>query len=124
TRPGLSLPEFRQATFRVTIAPGEGLVGRAWESKRPEILLDVSEEPSYLRREAAQISDLRGAMAIPAVFRDEVLAVLEFYAHDQLIPGRLGPSIAAIGTGLGSFFARHRGQLEGPVLTAREIQVL
>jgi DNA-binding NarL/FixJ family response regulator len=124
TRAGLTIDEFRAATFDLSVARGVGLVGTAWQSMHPEILLDATEEPAYRRVAAARQSGLRGAIAVPAVKGDEVLAVLEFHLEEEFLSGRLGPAIAAIGNELGAFLAQRRGQLDGQVLTPRELQVL
>jgi ATP/maltotriose-dependent transcriptional regulator MalT len=50
--------------------------------------------------------------------------VLEFYSRDQDHIDRLRPTLAAIGTELGEFFSRRRGDLAPPRLTPRELQIL
>lgn len=50
--------------------------------------------------------------------------MLEFYSHDQDLTDRLGRTMTAIGSELGAFFTRRRGQLAPPVLTPRELEVV
>jgi ATP/maltotriose-dependent transcriptional regulator MalT len=50
--------------------------------------------------------------------------VLEFYSREQDDPDRLIRTLAAIGSELGEFFSRRRGELAPPRLTPRELQIL
>jgi DNA-binding NarL/FixJ family response regulator/PAS domain-containing protein len=123
--PGLEeIGGFEEMTFALRLPRGASLPGLAWQSKRPETIVDVSDEPSFRRQEAAQAAGLHGAIAFPAVKADEVLAVLEFYSREQNHTDRLEQTLAAIGSELGEFFSRRRGELAPPQLTPRELQIL
>jgi DNA-binding NarL/FixJ family response regulator/PAS domain-containing protein len=122
-----ALPEmsgFESMTLALRLARGASLPGLAWRSRRPETIVDVSDEPGFRRHEVALAAGLRGAVAFPALVADEVLAVLEFYSRDQDHIDRLRPTLAAIGAELGEFFSRRRGDLAPPRLTPRELQIL
>jgi ATP/maltotriose-dependent transcriptional regulator MalT len=68
---------------------------------------------------------LRGAIAIPAVMVEEVIAVVELKADREIeLNERLAQSLRGIGYELGQFLGHRRGELAGPLLTAREIEVL
>jgi DNA-binding CsgD family transcriptional regulator len=87
---------------------GAGLAGMAWE-----------------RREPVTSAGLPGAVAIPALFGHDVLAVVELASHEGVqLTERLMRSLTGIGHELGQFLARHRGELDEPLLTAREREVL
>jgi DNA-binding CsgD family transcriptional regulator len=124
TKPGLAVADFEDATFAASLSRGEGLPGRAWESMHPETVVDVTEDPWYLPREAARAAGLHSALAFPAVKATEVLAVLEFYSQHEDLSDRLGKTMSAIGYELGEFLSRRRGELQPPVLTPRQIEVL
>jgi DNA-binding CsgD family transcriptional regulator/PAS domain-containing protein len=115
---------FESMTLALQLARGASLPGLAWQSRRPETIVDVSDEPGFRRHEVARAAGLHGAVAFPALVADEVLAVLEFYSRDQDHIDRLRPTLAAIGTELGKFFSRRRGDLAPPRLTPRELQIL
>jgi DNA-binding CsgD family transcriptional regulator len=115
---------FEAMTFALRLPRGASLPGLAWQSKRPETIADVSDEPGFRRHEVALAAGLHGAVAFPALVADEVLAVLEFYSRDQDHVDRLRPTLAAIGSELGEFFSRRRGELTSPQLTPRELQIL
>jgi len=115
---------FESMTFALRLPRGASLPGLAWQSKRPETIVDVSHEPSFRRHKVAQAAGLHGAVAFPALKADEVLAVLEFYSREQDHTGRLTQTLTAIGSELGEFFSRRRGELTPPQLTPRELQIL
>jgi DNA-binding NarL/FixJ family response regulator/PAS domain-containing protein len=115
---------FESMTFALRLPRGASLPGLAWQSKKPETIVDVSHEPSFRRHKVAQAAGLHGAVAFPAVKADEVLAVLEFYSREQNHPSRLTQTLTAIGSELGEFFSRRRGELAPPQLTPRELQIL
>jgi DNA-binding CsgD family transcriptional regulator/PAS domain-containing protein len=115
---------FESMTFALRLPRGASLPGLAWQSKRPETIVDVSHEPSFRRHKVAHAAGLHGAVAFPAVKADEVLAVLEFYSREQIQTDRLTQTLTAIGSELGEFFSRRRGELAPPQLTPRELQIL
>jgi DNA-binding CsgD family transcriptional regulator/PAS domain-containing protein len=115
---------FESMTFALRLPRGASLPGLAWQSKRPETIVDVSHGPSFRRHEVVQAAGLHGAIAFPALKADEVLAVLEFYSREQDHTSRLTQTLTAIGSELGEFFSRRRGELAPPQLTPRELQIL
>jgi DNA-binding CsgD family transcriptional regulator/PAS domain-containing protein len=115
---------FEAMTRALRLPRGASLPGLAWRSRRPETIVNVSDELGFRRHEVARAAGLHGAVAFPALVADEVLAVLEFYSRDQDHIDRLSPTLAAIGSELGEFFSRRRGDLAPPELTPRELQVL
>jgi PAS domain S-box-containing protein len=103
---------------------GFSLPGHVWISREPATL-DVADDPSFRPNGPAALAGLRGAMALPALKEQEVLAVLEFYSRDEFpTTGRLMQSLVGIGRELGHFLDRRRGDLAPPQLTPRELEVL
>jgi PAS domain S-box-containing protein len=102
-----------------------GLVGRVWESGETVSSVRLAQDSHPSVRETVVAMGLTSALAIPAVHRYEVLAVLGFYSTDDLLPtDRLVRSLTGIGHELGMFLDRHRGELGLPGLTPREVEVL
>jgi DNA-binding CsgD family transcriptional regulator/PAS domain-containing protein len=125
SEPGLEqISGFEAMTLALRLPRGASLPGLAWRSKQPETIINVGDERGFRRHEVARAAGLHGAVAFPAFVADEVLAVLEFYSRDQDHIDRLRPTLAAIGSELGEFFSRRRGDLAPPRLTPRELQVL
>jgi ATP/maltotriose-dependent transcriptional regulator MalT len=64
-------------------------------------------------------------VAVPALLDGEVLAIVELATDREIRIGeRLMRSLVGIAHELGHFLARRGGELSGPVLTAREVEVL
>jgi DNA-binding NarL/FixJ family response regulator len=74
---------------------------------------------------ASNAAALTGAVAVPAVDGDEVLAVVELNSDREIKLGeRLMRSLHGIAYELGHFLARRRADLGAQLLTAREVEVL
>ncbi len=102
---------------------GAGLVGRAWQ--RAEPLLRASAPDASAGAAADGTGAVHASVAIPAVHRGEVWAVLAIYAAEPMAAdGRLLDAFADVGSQLGAFFARRPGMQAPLVLTARELEVL
>jgi ATP/maltotriose-dependent transcriptional regulator MalT len=68
---------------------------------------------------------LRGAIAFPALCGEEVLAVFGFAGRERIeLTERLTDCLLSIGTEIGRFLSRRRGELGPPVLSRRETEVL
>jgi PAS domain S-box-containing protein len=117
---------FTDATRRIRFPRGVGLVGRAWECGNPLYVTDTLEDKgAFRRRAAAERVGLRCGFAVPARIANDVLAVLDFYAREQMaITDSLTRSLTGIGYELGRFFARRGAELVPTRLTARELEVL
>jgi DNA-binding CsgD family transcriptional regulator len=102
---------------------GVGLAGQVWETGRPRNVLSLNEDPRF---PAEAVAGLRGAVALPAIHADEVLAVLEFCCEPVSVDvtASLLRSLTGIGYELGEFLAHRRGELKPPSLTPRELEVL
>lgn len=100
-----------------------GLAGQVWESKEPRNVLSLHDDPRF---PSEAVAGLRGAVALPAVHAQEVLAVLEFCCEPVSVDvtDLLLRSLTGIGYELGEFLAHRRGELKPLALTPREIEVL
>jgi DNA-binding CsgD family transcriptional regulator len=104
---------------------GSGLAGRAWKERAPVGTSDASGLAGYDFREAAETECPQGAVAIPAIARDEVLAVLGFASGEPLeMTERLQGTLTGISHEIGEFLARRRPLLAPRTLTRRELEVL
>jgi PAS domain S-box-containing protein len=118
-------PAFEAELAGITLTRGIGVAGMAWDTGRPIAVADIRSDSSYAFHESAQRDRLRGAVAIPATHADGVLAVIGLAGQEYLeLTDRLRACLVGIGGEVGEFLSRHRGQLEPPVLTPRETEVL
>jgi DNA-binding NarL/FixJ family response regulator/PAS domain-containing protein len=120
------LEAYWAATRDVELSRGSGLAGMAWERREAVHVVGAEfEARGNARARAARADGIDGAIAIPALDGDEVVAVVElpFHAEGQ-ITERLLRSLQGIGHELGQFLGRRRGQLGASRLSARELEVL
>lgn len=76
------LEQFRIASARTSFRPGVGLPGRVWQSKQPAWIQDVTLDGNFPRNKSAAKVGLKGAVGIPILSGDEVLAVIEFFVQE------------------------------------------
>jgi len=74
---------FHSQSSEVVFRPGEGLPGRAWQSRTPIVTQDVTRDPAFLRPEAAETAGLGTGLAIPIVAGEAVVAVMAFFLARQ-----------------------------------------
>ncbi len=104
---------FREVTEGTTMAAGEGLPGRIFESGRPAWIVDVLEDPNFPRAQAATDIGVKAAFGFPALAGDEVVAVLEFFSPSVTEPDeRLLELLAYVGSQLGRVVERTRARDE------------
>ena len=125
TEPGADLGELESSTSALRCSPGTSLPGRTWHSKHPELIATDSHNGADRRQLIASRAGLRGAVALPVLHSDEVIAAVEFYhRQDAEQIERLRPTLIALGHELGEFFSRRGGELGVVQLTARQLGVL
>jgi PAS domain S-box-containing protein len=115
--------ELEAVIRQLRLPKGIGLAGQVWESGVPRNVLSLHDDPRF---PAEAVAGLRGAVALPAVHSQEVLAVLEFCCEPVTVDvtDRLLRSLTGIGYELGEFLAHRRGELKPLALTPRELEVL
>jgi DNA-binding NarL/FixJ family response regulator/PAS domain-containing protein len=123
--PSLDASAFESATRRLRLRRGSCLPGMVWEAGEPINLIDIHTQPDYGRGDAAAEAGLTGAVALPAMHADQVLAVVELHARDPAdLSSRLMRSLTAIGYELGQFLAHRRVDLDPISLTTRQLEVI
>ena len=117
--------EFKNATLALRLPRGVGLPGRAWQRKEPVAVRNVLHDEGFLRQQAAASAGLTGAVALPVLAGDAVVAVIDLQSLEAIdASDRLMRSLTAIGYAAGGFLAHRRGQLGLRPLTPREAEVL
>jgi GAF domain-containing protein/HAMP domain-containing protein len=91
---------YAEDVTRVSIPIGTGVTGWAASNRRPLRVRDVTEDPRYIQVS----SNTRSELAIPLIYRNELLGVLNveseqvdaYTENDEEMLGTLGGSLAAI----------------------------
>lgn len=121
----LDVPEVKATKLQ---RQASGLAARAWAARKPlSWTLGGLAQPADPRASGPRDQELSGAIALPALSGDDVLAIIELRAHQEIQVGeRLLRSLYGISHELGHFFARRGGELNEPppLLTAREVEML
>lgn len=63
--------------------PAEDMVGRAWTTRQPVWVPDVTLDVNFLRSEGARAVGLRSGMAFPVIAGADVVAVLAFFLKEE-----------------------------------------
>lgn len=99
--------EFRQISENMRFAPGIDLPGQVLALGEFVWISDILQEFDYSRKEVAQRSQLRMAVAFPVLAGKKVVGVLEFYSDEVTEPDQeLLEVIAHISTQLGRVVER------------------
>jgi diguanylate cyclase (GGDEF)-like protein len=77
-----SFQPFVEAGDGTRFVRGQGLVGRAWQLRRPLWNRDVTTDPTFTRSDAAARAGLHAGVVVPVLAGDEVAAVLDFFVSD------------------------------------------
>ena len=103
---------FIQETEATRLRVGQGLPGRTAGSGAPRWITDLDrEDADFLRRQGARACGLAAAFAAPVLVRDDVVAVLEFFATRILPPDEdLLRVVGFVGAQLGRVFEREAGE--------------
>lgn len=91
---------YSEDIMQITIPIGTGITGWAAAHRRPLRVADVSEDPRYIQAS----TNTRSELAVPLVYRNELLGVLNveseqvgaYTENDEEMLGTLGGSLAAI----------------------------
>jgi PAS domain S-box-containing protein len=119
----IDVSELESVIRQLRLPRGIGLAGRVWETGKPMNVSSLEDDPRFPEEAVAGLS---GAVALPAIHAQEVLAVLEFCCEpvSAVVTDRLLRSVTSIGYELGLFLAHRRGELKPDELTPRELEVL
>lgn len=105
------LRSFEEVTARTRLAPGKGLPGRVWDTRRPVWIPDLASDPHIVRRELSAVLGLRTALAFPVLVEREILGVLELFYQRPAEPDEpLLGMVEAIGSEIGQFVKRTRAE--------------
>lgn len=105
------LEPFRAVSEEMSFPPGTGLPGRAWATREAVWVRDVREDGNFPRAGSAQQVGLHGALAVPVLAEDDVIAVLEFFVFESReVDERLVQIVSTVAAQLGSVILRKRSE--------------
>jgi diguanylate cyclase (GGDEF)-like protein len=124
-QPDARLAEFSDASEALSMAPGEGLVGRVWSTGQAEWVEDMSTDPRFLRRGSARMSGLWSGYVFPVTYASDNgerhhPGVLEFYSSLSRQPEAQLPKVSAT---IGALIAQTAQRLETEAVIHRLAQV-
>lgn len=103
--------EFRTLNEHTRFARGSGLPGMVWEHRGPRWSQNIQLDPSFPRGQQCIDGGIKGALGFPILIEDEVVAVLEFFAYEEIhIDDRLDRIFQSVGEQIGRVVKRRRYQ--------------
>ncbi|HEY2599283.1 MAG TPA: ATP-binding protein [Candidatus Dormibacteraeota bacterium] len=106
-RDGAAFEEFHNQSRRLSIASGDGLLGRVWQSGIPAAQEDMSVATDYDRVAVALQAGLRSAVAFPVITGGSVIGVIEMLTHEpRVIEHDLVTMLSTAGGEIGNFIRR------------------
>ena len=117
---------FAATSRSVMLAPGQGMPGEVWQTRRPAWIADAETHPRPLpRARAAAQAGLRSAFAFPIRRAGKVLGVMEFFAALPLAPDeQLLATMSSLGSQIGQFAERCRAERSVHESEARKTAIL
>ena len=105
--------KFTDLSLLSTLAKGQGLPGRVWNSKKPTWVYDVTHDLNFPRAPYALEAGLHGGFAFPLFSRGEIDGIMELFSHKVVEPDEdLLQMVEALGSQIGLFIERRRIEQE------------
>jgi diguanylate cyclase (GGDEF)-like protein/PAS domain S-box-containing protein len=109
--PTPKIGEFIERSRDIVFPPGQGLVGRVWQSNQPLWVADINSHPLALRAGFALDLGIRGTFVFPVASEGSTIGVLVFSSGEICQPDeRLLGAVRAIGSQVGQFLRRARAE--------------
>jgi len=106
---GVDAGEFERASRELSLAPGEGLPGRVWQSGQAAWIADVLADSNFPRAEAARRAGLHAAFCFPIRSARGPLGVIEFFTGEpRELDSELLTTMAHLGDQIGQAVERRR----------------
>jgi len=105
------LEELEERSRETTFAPGEGLLGLAWQANTPLWSVDTVVDPRIVQPQLLLKFEMRGALMFPVVYQGKPMGVMAFTSRRTREPDeRLLRAMNVIGSQIGQFLARQEQQ--------------
>jgi diguanylate cyclase (GGDEF)-like protein/PAS domain S-box-containing protein len=113
---GWSVPDPRIQPFiersrALVLKPGEGLVGKVWQSGEPLWVADITHDPRALRKAFTMEAGVRGTFCFAVTSEGKTIGVLAFNSREVREPDeRLLLATRVIGSQIGQFVQRKQAE--------------
>lgn len=123
--PSLNIPEYKKQTMQIVFSPGDGLPGIVCTNKKPVWIHDIVDTTNLRHTKIAAKAELRGALGIPVLHKNEPLGVFVFLSNKiQPCNNDLLTTLSSIGNLTGLFIKRiQAGNLLRQVYNELELKI-
>jgi signal transduction histidine kinase len=121
--PDAGLGPLLELSTQMSFAPGEGLPGRAFATRKPVAVGENEVDTDPIRFRLARSLGLRAGFAVPVLSHGEVVAVVEFASREPLPDDeRFEPVLTLVGAQLGR--AAERASLEERLRQVQKLEAI
>ena len=100
---------FREVTEHTTFESGVGLPGRILAGGKPAWIIDVTKDKNFPRNKLCGELNVKGAFGFPILAGNEAVAVLEFFAEEEVHPDeQMLQTVHNVGIQVGRVLERKR----------------
>lgn len=120
------LRAFMNASADVTFAPGEGVPGRVYATRKREWIPDVALAPPevYRRLEGARAAGIHATLGVPILAGDEAIGALVFYMdHPHPEDARRIELVTAVAAQLGMIMRQREAEARIEQLEAKTVEL-
>jgi len=108
---GIQATEFTTVSLEMTLASGQGLAGRAWQSGKPVWLPHAEPQPRYVKACTTAAARKRSSVAFPILLAGEPLAVIEMFGDASRLPNQDDmDEMMGIASQIGQFIKRKHAE--------------
>lgn len=116
--------KFRQITETSRFLPGAYFPGRVFTTGKPTWMLNIADNPDFLRAEQARETGLKIGFAVPVLADEKAIAVLEFFSYKDVEPsGQFLEVMTYLGIQIGHAI-EHKRTKENLERSRRRLQAL
>jgi PAS domain S-box-containing protein len=106
-----NFPNFAALTRARTFTIGQGLPGRVWASRKPDMITELERDNNFPRLSIALDEGLHGAVGAPIYFARQVLGMFEFFSRAPVqADPRMLDLLMSVGAQVGLFLDRVRAE--------------
>ncbi len=101
--------KFRDASNKIKFKEGEGVIGLAFQTKKPVWIKDVDRDQQFKRAALAQSEGFKSILVFPVLVGNQVVSILEFYSRESCEEGdEIVKLMGNVGVQLGRVIERER----------------